>query len=114
MQKNTKGISSASYWYITLIVVVLAGLAATVYIIVTTSGSIKASLVQRSESMAELIPADSLKGFRGSEADLNNSNYKHLKKSFMAIRESNNDIRFIYILALRNSGKEAFFYIDSE
>ncbi len=109
-----KGTSSASYWYITLIVVLLAGTAATVYAAVATSNSIKASLVQRTESMAELIPASSLAKLKGSEADLTSSDYQKLKKNFLHIRQSNSDIRFIYILALRYNNADAFFYLDSE
>lgn len=109
-----KTATGTSYWYITLFIVLIAGTAATAYAITTTSRSIKASLVQRTESMAELIPASSLATLEGSEADLKSSNYKKLKQSFMDIRKSNSDIRFLYILTLREDGKEAFFTIDSE
>lgn len=109
-----KGTASTSYWYITLIVVLLAGIAATTYVLITASNSIKASLVQRAESMAELMQADSLQKLQGSEADLQSREYQELKRRFINIRKSNNDIRFIYILALRNDNKEAFFYLDSE
>jgi signal transduction histidine kinase len=109
-----KGTSNASYWYITLLVVILAGLAATAYVIVTTSNSIKASLIQRTDSMAELIPANNLTILTGSEQDLASPTYSLSKRSLVSIRESNNDIRFIYILGLRYDQKDAFFYLDSE
>lgn len=111
---KSKGTTSASYWYITLVIVLLAGLAATTYAVITTSRSIKASLVQRSESMAELIPGSTLTKLKGSEADLKSADYQKLKKSFINIRKSNGDIRFIYVLALRYDNKDAFFYLDSE
>lgn len=109
-----KTATNASYWYITFIVVFLAGAAATAYAVVTTSQSIKDSLVQRTESMAELIPGENLSKLKGSEADLDNPAYQTLKQNFIDIRKSNSDIRFIYILALRDDNKEAFFYLDSE
>ncbi|HEY5806308.1 MAG TPA: ATP-binding protein [Candidatus Saccharimonadales bacterium] len=113
MQK-IKGISSASYWYITLFVVLLAGSAATTYAVVTASQGIKESLMQRAESMAELIPASGLASLKGDESDLTSPEYQKLKQNFLNIRRSNNDTRFIYVLALRDTGKEAFFYVDSE
>lgn len=111
---GSRGTATATYWYIILIAVLLAGLAATAYAVVTTSRSIQSSLIQRSESMAKLIPAESLTSLAGSEADLNSSVYKNLKQRFINVRKSNKDIRFIYVLALRNNEKEAFFYLDSE
>ncbi len=111
---KSKNSTGSSFWYITLVVVVLAGAAATAYVALTTSGSIKESLKQRTESMAELIRADELGTLQGSDADLSSPAYQNLKENFISIRESNSDISFIYILTLRNSGQEAFFTIDSE
>lgn len=109
---KTKGTAGSSYWYVILIVVLLAGAAATAYIVITTSRAIKASLVQRTESMAELIPAGRLAELQGDESDLELPAYQDLKEDFINIRETNSDISFIYILALR--GNDAFFYLDSE
>lgn len=111
---KSKSSTGSSYWYITLFVVLLAGAAATAYVVLATSNSIKQSLAQRTESMAQLIQADDLAALQGSEADLDSPVYQKLKENFINIRESNGDIRFIYILTLRNNGEEAFFTIDSE
>ncbi len=111
---TSKSSTSSSYWYITLIIALLAGAAATAYVVISTSRSIKASLIQRTESMAELIRAEDLATLQGSEADLKSPTYQKLKENFIHIRESNGDIRFIYILTLRGGGEEAFFTIDSE
>jgi signal transduction histidine kinase len=114
LMHKPKGAAGSSYWFVILIVVLLAGMAATTYAVITTSHRIKESLMQRTESMAELIPASRLAGLKGDESDLDRPAYKRLKEDFISIRESNSDIRFIYILALRDSGDEAFFYVDSE
>lgn len=111
---KTKSPTGSSYWYVTLIVVLLAGAAATVYVVLTTSGNIKDSLIRRSDSMAELIRSEDLAALEGSEADLESPVYARLKENFMNVREANSDIRFIYILTLRDNGNEAFFTIDSE
>lgn len=114
MDKSKYKSLGTSYWYVTLVVVILAGAAAVTYAIITTSNSIKASLIQRTDSMAELIPPDSIAKLNGDESDLQLPEYQELKDDLMAIRESNRDIRFIYILSLRNSSNEAYFAIDSE
>jgi signal transduction histidine kinase len=109
--KNT---TSTKYWLISLAVVLLLGAAATAYAVITTSRSIKASLIQRTDSMAELIPASTITRLKGDASDLQSPTYQKLKQSFISIHHSNHDIRFVYILALRKSGQEAFFYLDSE
>ena len=109
-----KGTAGSGYWYIILAMVVLAGAAATAYIVLTTSRSIKASLVQRTESMAELILPSRLAELQGAETDLELPAYKALKEDFISVREANSDISFIYILALRGNDNDAFFYLDSE
>jgi len=112
--KTLKDTINSSYWYIILAVVLLAGTGATAYAAITTSHSIKQSLIQRTDSMAALIPASTLTQLKGSEEDLKLPVYRQLKQNFIHIRESNNDIRFIYILALRYKQQDAFFYLDSE
>lgn len=109
-----KGTAGSGYWYIILIMVLLAGAAATTFVVLTTSRSIKASLVQRTESMAKLILPSLLTELKGDETDLELPAYQSLKEDFIDIRKANSDIRFIYILALRGGDSDAFFYIDSE
>jgi sensor histidine kinase regulating citrate/malate metabolism len=70
------------------------------------------SLLQRSGTIAIMVPAEELATLSGTKADLQNPFYQQVKEQLTAIRALNQDVRFAYIMGLRD-GKQ-FFYVDSE
>jgi PAS domain S-box-containing protein len=49
---------------------------------------------------------------KGSDADIGSADYEELKKRLLAIRRSDRDCRFVYLVALRDN--QAIFLADSE
>ncbi len=111
--KIKKSRASSSYWTFIVLIVVVIGLAASVYTGVAESQSIKNSLAQRTESLADLVPANEVTSLKGSDEDLKSPIYQALKQRLINVRAANKDIRFVYIMGLKN-GQEPFFYVDSE
>ncbi len=111
---KTKPRLASSYWNLLVVIVVVLGLAAAAYSGVVTSRNIKTSLLERTESLAELVPAHDVNLLQGSEQDLTSPTYQLIKQRLTKVRSLNHDIRFIYIMGLRKDGQEAFFYVDSE
>ncbi|HSX30030.1 MAG TPA: HAMP domain-containing sensor histidine kinase [Candidatus Saccharimonadales bacterium] len=106
--------TSLSYWYSLFAVVLIVGLITTAYAAVFASRNLKTSLIQRTETIAQLVPATTLTSLSGTRTDIGDPGYQQLKKHFVALRGANPDIRFIYILALTKGHEHAFFYVDSE
>jgi len=105
--------ASSSYWSFIIIIVALIGISGAIYAGIMSSRNIKTSLAQRTESLADLIPASEIKSLSGSSQDLTSPTYTNLKHRLIAVHSVNSDIRFVYIMGLRSNG-QAFFYVDSE
>ncbi len=110
----TRKTSSSSYWLASAFVVVVVGIGATLYAGYTAGEGVKKSLLERTDSLAQLIPATTIESFKGSSTDLDQQSYKDLKTRFMKLREKNHDIRFLYLLGQRSDRKDSFFFVDSE
>ncbi|MEQ8222948.1 MAG: response regulator, partial [Candidatus Eremiobacterota bacterium] len=69
-------------------------------------------LIYRTKLASASIDPDKLKNLKGDLSDLKNSDYQYLKDKIISIRSMESDIRFIYLLGLRNG--KVFFFMDSE
>lgn len=92
--------------------VVSIGLALMEYTLEIVDKSQRESLLFRAGTIALTLDPSSIQMLSGSAADLNTENYETLKRSLIEIRALNRDVRFVYILGLRNN--KQFFYVDSE
>lgn len=95
-----------------LALVVSAGLALMNYALEATDKSQRESLLFRAGTIALTIDPTQVQSLAGDASDLNNENYRNLKRSLIEIRSLNTDVRFVYIMGLRNN--KQFFYVDSE
>jgi signal transduction histidine kinase len=109
-QQNT--IRTPKFWYLIILIVAIVGLCACLYVGLVTARNTKASLLQRTQSLAYLTSADSIAALHGNDSDITNPAYQKLKNSFMNIQQTNTDVRFIYLLTL-DKDNHSFFYVDS-
>lgn len=69
-------------------------------------------LARLADAIALIIKPTQVQSLAGNESDLSNENYQALKRSLIEIRGENEDVRFVYILGLKDD--KQFFYVDSE
>jgi signal transduction histidine kinase len=112
---KSKNIVNSSYWWLTALITLVVGISATIYTGLLARRNIQNSLLQRTDSMAGLVPTDTLSLLSGSENDLSHPGYRDLKARLTEVRSINRDIRFIYLLANKNDNHEnSYFIVDSE
>lgn len=70
------------------------------------------SLSLRVKNIALFVDSSKIKALDGSESDLSKSEYQNLKIKLFQVRDVNEDIRFVYLMGLKNN--QQFFYVDSE
>ena len=112
--KRSSSNTSTSYWSIVIVFVIVIGLFATVYAGTVAGQNIKKSLLQRSDSIAELLDADQIEKLAGDTSDLDSPEYQMLKAHFEQLRDINPDIRFAYLLAQSKERTDSYFIVDSE
>lgn len=72
----------------------------------------KNNLINLADVSSSTINIDLVKTLSGTEEDLNNNNYRILKNQLIKMHESSKDIRFFYIMGLKNN--KIIFLVDSE
>lgn len=95
-----------------LALVVSSGMALINYALETVNYSERESLLFRAGTIALTLDPKAIESLAGNDSDLSNENYRNLKRSLIEIRALNTDVRFVYIMGLRND--KQFFYVDSE
>lgn len=106
--------STSTYWIASAIIVAIIGVGTTIYAGVSAGRVVQNSLLERTDSIARLIPAGTVNSFEGSLKDLESDQYKDLKQRLTQLRANNHDIRFLYLLGQRAERSDSFFYVDSE
>ncbi len=76
------------------------------------SKALAAGLLTRAKILSSLIESDEIKTLSGSGADLSSEIYIKYKRMFRNACNSQEDIRYIYLIGKR--GQSLFFYMDSE
>lgn len=102
------------YWWFVGVIVCIAviGVLGSCWAANKIDQSIRSSLIKRAETVAAALHSDLIANLSGTEQDLDNQNYHDLKQNLSMVREKNLDLRFVYVLGLKN--KQVFFYADSE
>lgn len=98
--------------FIVFCIVLILGVFGTMYVSGNVDSTIRTYLQTRARNVSVVVNPDEVKALSGSALDLTNPSYIHLKSMLTAIRGANTDIRFVYLMGLRD-GKQ-FFYVDSE
>lgn len=97
---------------LTIALVISIGLALMNYALEAMNTSQREGLLFRAGTIALTLNPEYIQSLAGNSSDLTTENYQALKRDLIEIRSLNKDVRFVYIMGLRN-GKQ-FFYVDSE
>ena len=84
---------------------------------------LREDLLREAHLLVQGLNKDRIKALTGTEVDLESPVYQRLKRQLAAVRESNEKIRFVYLMGLASEdhgqfkdgkGKGIFFFADSE
>lgn len=110
----TRKTTSSTYWLASALVVSVVGIGATIYAGYTAGEGVKKSLLERTDSLAQLIPSTTIESLTGNSSDLTKPVYTDFKARLTKLRDKNHDIRFLYVLGQKSDRKDSFFFVDSE
>lgn len=89
-----------------------AGVSAYWYINETTNNRVYTDLIHNAQTIATLIDPAQIEHLSVSPTDLVHPDYLQLKKDIMNVKNTNPDLRFVYLMARRDA--EILFIVDSE
>lgn len=95
-----------------LLLIVVSGFFATIYMTKKIEADERSSLLLRAHMVATMLDTDKLSSLKGQESDLTKPEYTYIKSSLERVRDLNTDSRFVYIIGQRES--KQFFYVDAE
>lgn len=105
-------LSSRLYFPIFIFAIVVFGSLISLYVYQGAKADATTSLTARTDTIAQLVPEKDLALLTYTDADLDNSVYQNLKKSFINTRGVNKDVRFVYIFVIDDN--KIKFVVDSE
>ena len=93
--------------------ILVAGVLGVCWLTVHAEHEMREELLGRAQLAANALNIARIRTLTGSEADLESADYRQLKEQFAAIRASQPDCRYIYLMGRRADGT-LFFFVDSE
>ncbi len=103
---------AVNYWVVIIIVALLTGAVAAAYDAFNAASDTRASLLDRSKSIAELISSEDIQKLNGDESDTRTDTYNDIKSRLVRIRESYQDVKYIYIVNV-SSNTRPYYMVDS-
>lgn len=104
--------SSRTLFLMAFVFVLVASLLSSYYIYKAVTESEKAHMYDRAQTIAQALDQQDIISLQGNKSDISSSAYARIKTTLENIRFVNSDIRFVYILGLKNG--DVFFKVDSE
>lgn len=93
--------------------VLAIGIASSLYVYVMVDRTGRAHIVDRVQTIAQVIPGDTLAAIAAHPGNEERQEYQALKALLMRMREVNRDVRFMYVVAAHED-KSLYFLADSE
>jgi len=93
--------------------ILVAGMLGAWWLTVRTEREMREDLLGRTWLAARTVNVARIKALTGSAADLESADYQQLKEQFVAIRATDPNCRFIYLLGRKADGS-SFIFADSE
>jgi len=110
--ENRAEIKYGLFTIFAIICVLICGFVITYKEGINRDRELRTNLISRARLAGASIGLDKLNKLKGNLSDLNSPDYKFLKEKIISIRSMECDIKFIYLLGLRNG--KVFFFMDSE
>lgn len=98
--------------FIVSLSIIFFGIVATILIGNHVDANERERLLLRAKNAAILIEPEHIEALEGDISDLSNPEYEKLKHDMTELRAINTDVRFAYVMGLRN--EKLFFFVDSE
>lgn len=95
-----------------ILFICVLGLAAAATVGYSAHETYKQSNIERTKSIAEALPTSELSKLAGDEVIGTENKYDEIRERLQRIKQSNNDIRTVYITVIRNN--QIFYIADSE
>ena len=104
--------SSRSRFHVVIALALLAiGALFAWWMVVRADRAMRAELLKETRLVARGVDLDRLRALTGTSADLNRPAYRQLKDQFAAIRSTNPQCRFVYLMGRKADGT-VFFFVD--
>src|SRR5579883_2175650 len=100
------------YTTIVMMLIIWAGVAGSLFAAISTDLRSKDSLIGRTITVADALPASEIEQLHGDKTDLDNPAYNDLKDRLEKVRSDNHDLRFVNLMGKYNG--QVFYYVDSE
>lgn len=95
-----------------IVFICVLGLAAAATVGYSAHETYKQSSIERTKSIAEALPTSELSKLANDEVIRSENKYEEIRERLQRIKQSNNDIRTIYITVMRDN--QIFYIADSE
>jgi PAS domain S-box-containing protein len=114
-EKPTRGRNKSSGLWLagTVAAVLTAGLLSTWWAATRADRQMREDLLLQGRMVGQALSINSVKKLSGTEADLQNPDYRQLKEQLANVRQANKKCRFLYLMGRKADGS-VFFYVDSE
>ena len=107
-------LKNSNFWLIAAIAILLIiGIPLTVWTAQQHDRSMHDQILIKTKLAGSGISSAQIEALSGSDTDLNSPDYQKLKKTMVAYRAADPDIRFTYLIGQRSDG-DYFFFVDSE
>jgi PAS domain S-box-containing protein len=93
--------------------VLAVGACLTWWMVSRADSEMRASLLEKTQMVAQAVDVERLQALSGTEADLASPAYQRLKEQLVTVRSTNPLCRFIYLLGRKPDGS-LFIFVDSE
>jgi len=107
-----RNIRGKKAWALTAAIIVV-GLAASIYGCLEQIAASQTQLKQRAQTIANLLPTQSILDLKGNQSDFRLDAYKQLYKRLQSVKETNGDLRYVYLAGL-NKNNEVYFAVDAQ
>jgi hypothetical protein len=99
-------------WTLTAVIIAV-GLTVSAYGCVEQIASSQTQLRQRAQTVANLLPVQSILALKGNRSDFRLDAYQQLHKRLQDVKETNDDLRYVYLAGL-NKNNEVYFAVDAQ
>jgi len=114
-KKERMDLNKRRNWYMAAIavMVLIIGALFTWWMAARADRELRANLLLQTRIITQAVDTTNIKALTGLEADQENPDYLQVKGRLRAIRSTNSQCRFIYLMGHKTDGT-VFFFVDSE
>lgn len=109
---KTVGVRHGNKLMILLIVILIGGWFMSEVVGEYQANLMRRHLLERTIGIASVLNVEKIKALKGGPVDKASPHYRRLKDQIKTVANSQNDIRYVYLMGLRNG--KIFFFVDAQ